>query len=608
MAPTLRTWAEMRDMFITTGESQTPQSNGRAETAVRLLKKRARTLLRSSGLPRSSWPLAMAYAAGRQRSLALNQKHELEIPFGTIVHCKAKMFGEGGKFDLKERWTEGKFVGWSEDVVHGKVVRLDSGGFVTTAHMRPFLVDSDELVALEPMEAHVPRPERRRLREKTSLKGVWAEKDVVEDKAKAFMEEGRFDVQDLCELWDLAQQHSTLKTRTCIHGENPSYLAVGQYTHGGFCGLLSNTYKYPHLTAYMTKVFEEVAAADTFAALTISDNVGMTCHRDVHNERFSDNVVVALAPCEHGGGIWVEASPDTFSLEDEWRQIPNGEWRRGRVHNLEVGVPFRFNARLWHQSEMWQGRRLVMIAYTPRMGAITRPTYDALLDMGFNPPPLQGPDVVTPALRMLNMASEDKRVDAVAFLIQEKEPNESARSRALEATAELQALQEDVVARLHQRADFLTELLAEEEMLADELADIGNLVREEALESREVVMDMVQSIRQDLDKARQESSRLFLRAATVSQEEMDSVEALEGDLGVTLTVSLEQVRAHLQKWTGAMKKELDNVETQTGAVERISYAEARARRRLGACCGLYLARWFSQSNLHRNLQPPPQPR
>ena len=93
MAPALRTWAEMRDMFITTGESQTPQSNGRAETAVRLLKTRTRTLLRSSGLPRSCWPLAMAYAADRQRSLALGQKQELDIPFGTVVHCKAKMFG-----------------------------------------------------------------------------------------------------------------------------------------------------------------------------------------------------------------------------------------------------------------------------------------------------------------------------------------------------------------------------------------------------------------------------------------------------------------------------------------------------------------------------------
>ena len=115
-------------------------------------------------------------------------------------------------------------------------------------------------------------------------------KDEVEDMAKALIEDGHFDAQDLRGLWDIAKRHATPKNRTCVHGENPSYLAVGQYTHGGFCGLMSSTYKYPHLTAYLTRVFEEVAGSDTFIALSISDNVGMTCYRDVHNERLSDNI------------------------------------------------------------------------------------------------------------------------------------------------------------------------------------------------------------------------------------------------------------------------------------------------------------------------------
>ena len=607
MAPALRTWAEMRDMFVTTGESQTPQSNGRAETAVRLLKTRTRTLLRSSGLPRSCWPLAMAYAADRQRSLALGQKQELDIPFGTVVHCKAKMFGEGGKFDLKERWTEGKFVGWSADVAHGKVIRLDSGGFVTTAHMRPFLVDSDELVALDPMEAHVPRPERRRLREKTSLMGAQAVKLEAEDHAKMLLEAGCFEIQDLRELWDLAKRYSTPRARACVHGENPSYLSVGQYTHGAFCGLLSSTYKYPHLTAYLTRAFEEIAGTDIYAALSVFDNVGMTCHRDIHNERSSDNILVALTSCDSGGGIWVEAKPEDFSFEDEWRQISNGEWRRGRVHTLEAGVPFRFNARLWHQTEPWEGRRILLVAYTPRMGAITRPTYDALLDMGFNPPPFQGPDIVTPTLKMMGMASEDKQVDAVAFLVKKEKEGESLKRKAMEATAELQTLQEDVVARLHQRADFLADLLVEEEMLADELADVGRLVREEAMDSREAVMEMIKEIQLDLDKAIQESSKLFLRAATVPQEEIESMddveaylEALEGDLGVTLTVPLEQVREHLHSWVEAMKKELNNVETTTGAVERISYSEARRKEAKG------LLR-LVPGKMVFTVKPPPEP-
>ena len=78
------------------------------------------------------------------------------------------MFGEGGRYDLKEKWTQGRSVGWDASVTNGKVIRLHGGGYITTSQMRPYLVDSDSLVALDPMEAHVPLPERR-VRGKTTI-------------------------------------------------------------------------------------------------------------------------------------------------------------------------------------------------------------------------------------------------------------------------------------------------------------------------------------------------------------------------------------------------------------------------------------------------------
>ena len=62
----IRRWLLQRDVFPTTGEAQSPESNGKAELAVKMLKRRARTLLQSSGLPRSCWPLAMSHAAWAQ--------------------------------------------------------------------------------------------------------------------------------------------------------------------------------------------------------------------------------------------------------------------------------------------------------------------------------------------------------------------------------------------------------------------------------------------------------------------------------------------------------------------------------------------------------------
>ena len=69
----LRQWLYEKDIWVTTGESQTPQQNGRAEAAVKLLKRYKKVLLEASGLPRKCWPLAMSYAAHRQRQRALGQ-------------------------------------------------------------------------------------------------------------------------------------------------------------------------------------------------------------------------------------------------------------------------------------------------------------------------------------------------------------------------------------------------------------------------------------------------------------------------------------------------------------------------------------------------------
>ena len=476
----LRTWCKAHDIMTTAGESQAPQQNGRAEAAVKQLKTRAKMLLRASGLPPDCWALATRFAAMKQRTAALGLKDDTDgASFGAVVHCKAKLFGEGGRYDLKETWTQGRFVGWSDDVTHGKVVRLDNGGFITTTHIRPFLIDADELVALDPLEAHVPVPERRARGKNNIVRRMQSvPTDVpVEDLARTLLEEDRCSTQDAVEFWNVAKKHSTPRARAFFHGEHPSYFSTGLYAHGGFTGLLTNTYRYPMTTAYltMTKVFENYAGQVTFTTVTLSDDIGMRCHRDVHNERDTDNILVPLVACD-GGGVWVESRLEDHRWDDVWRQIPNGEWRRGQIHPLKEGVPLKFSSRLWHATEPWEGRHLLLIGYTPRMKAVTQPTYDSLLDAGFNPPAFKGHDFVTPTLNMMNLAAEDACVDAVVFLAQEKSHRQRGRSNR--ALRDLHSLQEDILARLGQRAEFLNDILAEEEMLASELADVSQLVKE----------------------------------------------------------------------------------------------------------------------------------
>ena len=114
--------------------------------------QRVKALLRMANLPATCWPLAATYAAKHQRNLALNNLEDKDLVFGAPTHVKFKMFGQGGRYDLMERWEEGKYVGYSEDVVRGKVVRLPSGSYNTSVHIRPHLVDADDLVEMGPLE------------------------------------------------------------------------------------------------------------------------------------------------------------------------------------------------------------------------------------------------------------------------------------------------------------------------------------------------------------------------------------------------------------------------------------------------------------------------
>ena len=124
----LRSWLLHRDVLPTTGEAQTPQTNGRAEAGVRRAKTRTKTLLRAAGLDTGCWPFAMAFAAFQQREHALGRERNV-IPFGSPVLVKNKVYGTGGRFDLEERWQGGVYVGPSPELRSGHVVRFDFASY-----------------------------------------------------------------------------------------------------------------------------------------------------------------------------------------------------------------------------------------------------------------------------------------------------------------------------------------------------------------------------------------------------------------------------------------------------------------------------------------------
>ena len=141
----MKRWLRARGTFTTYTEGQSPQSNGRAESAVRYAKSQTKRLLKTANLDVKLWPLALRYSMWSQMQAQLYPSKEL-IPFGTRVHVKRKVYGVGNKYDLESRWAVGYYLGPSADVNEGSVILMEKGSFITTVHMRPGLFDAEREV------------------------------------------------------------------------------------------------------------------------------------------------------------------------------------------------------------------------------------------------------------------------------------------------------------------------------------------------------------------------------------------------------------------------------------------------------------------------------
>ncbi|CAE7224257.1 RE2 [Symbiodinium sp. CCMP2592] len=560
------------------GESQQPQQSGRAEALVRVIKSRVKTLLRAASLPMSCWPLAAQFSARRQRDLSLGDRADEAVPFGAPVHVKHKRFGEGGRYDLAERWRSGKFVGYSSDVRGGRVVRHDDGSYTTSVHIKPYLVDSDDLVEQGPFEMEVEDPVRR-IRGKSRMAFLDANpKDELDQQAKELMDAESYDLEGVTAIWELLKPHARSTTRS-TQGEGLQWL-IGQYVHGGQCGATLDTDRFPWATLYLVKAFTHLTGEKDFSIL-LTEDVGMKIHRDVHNHAGRDNVLLPVLPCERGGGVWVETEPKDYDVNDEWRQLPRGDWRRGRVHDLQPGVPVKINPRRFHQTEDWEGRRLVMTSFTPRSTRLKPPAHEKVFGYGFNPPPLppQVPEQLQRSiLKMMSFSEPTKRQEAVMF--QMRTTREERQERAQEISQELQQLQDDVLGRLQERREWLQQFLAEEEILAEEFNTVGESIRDEIKEINVVVRELIKDVEDQVRSVEERCKDLYLKVANATDDKEigdieDYLTHLKKDSDVTLDVPLDQVKANLGEWIEPMNKELANLEEKTNAIEPRPMTEAK---------------------------------
>ena len=112
----LRNWLRDQGVLATWSEPGIPQSNGHAESTVRWVKDRTRTLLKSASLPLRLGPVAAAMAAAEQRAKVLRWKTSLAAPFGSSVYLKKKAFDKYGplrrEMGLGKQMAKGSVCGF----------------------------------------------------------------------------------------------------------------------------------------------------------------------------------------------------------------------------------------------------------------------------------------------------------------------------------------------------------------------------------------------------------------------------------------------------------------------------------------------------------------
>jgi hypothetical protein len=131
-----RRWLLSRGVLPTTTIGDDPQSNGRAEAAVGLAKRRVRTLLHASKFvegfdAKALWPHAATMAAEIEWAAAFN-KTPPKLAFGASVAVRVKEFERRDALDA--RMHKGRYLG-PVPLTNGHGAMMDDGVYTTASTM-----------------------------------------------------------------------------------------------------------------------------------------------------------------------------------------------------------------------------------------------------------------------------------------------------------------------------------------------------------------------------------------------------------------------------------------------------------------------------------------
>ncbi|CAE7763142.1 unnamed protein product [Symbiodinium sp. CCMP2592] len=177
----------------------------------------------------------------------------------------------------------------------------------------------------------------------------------AEVRERFFTDEGHVSAADVLRVFDGLPSDALKRGADAPLPTSKSY-ATGAYVLGGNVGLKANASANPEALKVFARFVRQRAPGFKFSSINIFEDVRTERHRDQWNANLH-NLAIALTDFS-GGAIFVE--------HENGRDVSDLNGARGSRLQVAKG-PVRFNARHnWHYTEAWQGRRVLLVAFTIR--------------------------------------------------------------------------------------------------------------------------------------------------------------------------------------------------------------------------------------------------
>ena len=555
-------WLKNEGIRVTTSEAGVHQTNGTAESTIRWLKQRARTLLLSAGLPQHLWASAMSTAASMQRAGVLGFEPKLAAPYGAKVIVRKRHLDGPKLDDLAPRWLTGNYVGLSDSLSKGHLVYVkdDEGErFVHTLHVRAGLHDPGPVA--EEFEADLPAPPDRRVRGKSSGSG-----DIVGLSKAEIIDEAVFKERAEVLLDDWSQEEAESLIREMARSLPDDEKVYGMFRHGGRLGITKATVERPWFVRLLTRAFKEKVPDAEFAAVYISINNEREVHIDRNNALGAVNYILPVCMPRRGGELWMELRDgDVVSGKVIELVSSEGRARYGCAYPLQEGRVFSFDPHRRHAVLPWKGERIAIVGYTPGMlASVPRGDREMLWALQF-PLPLEEEDAVPEVyINALSVAS----VKPEKHIEEELVPLRGGGWQEVIATSEGAYLF---------KCDWVISKKQAPASSAPSISRVEAICHHEEIPCESwsdwemhLVLDDCESGLKTAVLPQRDVQEAFVRKAEVAYTEgVESIlQSLTSPLSVVYTVNPREVGEVFEKWIPALKKE---VTTLDHAVDKVMY-------------------------------------